>query len=177
MTLDAADELTELEVTSKLNQALVRDPHLSPTDINISVEDGTAVLKGQVETRFEKSWAEHLAGGTEGVKAVENQIEVEPGATQLLYDTYTYNWPAYQYTVYFEKPERTDVADQAIRESIEDELFWSPFVDEDDIRVEVTDGVALLYGVVDDEFEINTAIANGLEGGARYVKNRLKVDE
>lgn len=40
-------------------------------------------------------------------------------------------------------------SDLAIMESIEDEFFWSPFVDHEDVNVSVSDGVATLTGTVE----------------------------
>ena len=49
------------------------------------------------------------------------------------------------------------------------------FVDEDDIAVSVKKGVATMVGVVDTLRERRVATENAEEGGAKDVRNRLKV--
>jgi osmotically-inducible protein OsmY len=65
--------------------------------------------------------------------------------------------------------------DFQIERDIEDELFWSPFVDADEVTVEVTEGVATLTGTVDTRNERAWAAENAREGGAVSVRNQLAV--
>jgi osmotically-inducible protein OsmY len=65
--------------------------------------------------------------------------------------------------------------DAAIKEDIEDELFWSPFVDLDEVTVKVDGGTAILTGEVDSLGEYEAATENALEGGAHEVDNNLVV--
>jgi osmotically-inducible protein OsmY len=65
--------------------------------------------------------------------------------------------------------------DWEIKRDIEDELWWSPFVDAEDISVTVTDGTATLVGVVDTLRERRVATENAYEGGAKHVRSELKV--
>jgi osmotically-inducible protein OsmY len=44
-------------------------------------------------------------------------------------------------------------------------LWWSPFVDSDDVNVTVDDGVVTLTGAVDSWSEYNAAANNAYEGG------------
>ena len=55
------------------------------------------------------------------------------------------------------------------------ELYWSPYIDEDDITVHVNSGVVTLNGTVDSWFERNLANQSAWEGGARHVINKLRV--
>ena len=48
-------------------------------------------------------------------------------------------------------------------------------MDEDDITVQVSDGVASLTGAVDTLRDRRIATVNAYEGGARQVRNHLKV--
>jgi len=57
----------------------------------------------------------------------------------------------------------------------EDEFFWSPFVDGDDITVQMEDGVAELTGTVDTWSEREAAEENARQGGAVIVDNDLLV--
>jgi osmotically-inducible protein OsmY len=62
-----------------------------------------------------------------------------------------------------------------VQEDIEDESWWSPFVDGDDISVVVSDGIATLTGTVDTWAEREAATENALEGGATSAVNKLSV--
>jgi osmotically-inducible protein OsmY len=54
-------------------------------------------------------------------------------------------------------------------------MFWSPFVDANQVRVKVDAGIATLEGKVDDYAEMHAAVENAFEGGATRVDNRLRV--
>jgi osmotically-inducible protein OsmY len=65
--------------------------------------------------------------------------------------------------------------DWEIERAIEDELYWSPYVDSYQVEVEVEDGTAELSGAVDTWAERQAAEKNALEGGAINVDNQLLV--
>ena len=66
-------------------------------------------------------------------------------------------------------------SDSEIVSEIESELWWSPFVDSDQVEVSVDNGVATLTGSVDSWAERNAATDNAYEGGATLVDNDLVV--
>ena len=68
------------------------------------------------------------------------------------------------------------MTDDTIGENIRSELWWSPWVESDEIAVTVEDGVATLTGLVDSQSEEESAVENALEGGARNVINELRID-
>jgi len=53
----------------------------------------------------------------------------------------------------------------------------SVFVGEEDIDVSVQNGVATLEGEVDSMMELDQAIKDAFDGGARRVINRLDIDD
>ena len=67
-------------------------------------------------------------------------------------------------------------SDWKIKNDIENELFWSYFVDSDNISVSVENGVVTLKGTVDSWQELDAAIENAFEGGAEKVESQLKVE-
>jgi osmotically-inducible protein OsmY len=143
-------ELTDDELEDRVEQALLLDPFVDRFDIGISVYNGRAYLSGTVDRSFDKWHAESVAAGVEGVVDVANNLMVL----------------------------RTPVhrSDFQIELDIEDELRWSPFVDADEVNVDVTDGVATLTGTVDTWNERAWAAENAREGGADSVNNELKVE-
>ncbi|MCB0545732.1 MAG: BON domain-containing protein, partial [Saprospiraceae bacterium] len=68
------------------------------------------------------------------------------------------------------------LSDAQIKENIEDELWWSPFVNESDVTVTVLGKVATLTGSIDSWRERNAAIENAYEGGAYSVIDKMFID-
>jgi osmotically-inducible protein OsmY len=106
-----------------------------------------------VDSPFEKTRAGVLASKVKGVVDVDNLLTVKKLVSWGRLET-----------------------DWEIRRNIHDELWWSPFVDADQVQVSVRDGVATLTGTVDSYLERGAAVENAYEGGAREVKNHLKVE-
>jgi osmotically-inducible protein OsmY len=107
------------------------------------------MLDGAVNSNLERVKAEEVVSAVKGVAAVTNNLRVMK------------TW--------------TPRDDWEIKKNIEDELWWSPFVDEDEVNVTVADGTATLVGVVDTLRERRVATENAYEGGAKHVRNELKV--
>lgn len=137
------------ELESRVSSAFIQDPYVERFKLDISAFGGTVYLSGKVNTSWEKGRAENIAGRVKGVVRVFNNIDTE----------YTWKW----------KP------DWQIREDVKDELFWSPFVDEEEVSVTVKDGVVTLTGMVDTYGELLSAKDNAYEGGAKDVMNELTV--
>jgi osmotically-inducible protein OsmY len=137
------------ELAKKIRLALVRNQYTHQHEISVTVNNYLVMLDGIVNSNLEKEKAEEVASVVKGVAAVTNNLRVNR------------NW--------------TPKDDWEIKKDIEDELWWSPFVDEEGISVAVTDGLATLAGVVDTLRERRVATENAYEGGAKQVRNLLKV--
>ncbi len=68
-------------------------------------------------------------------------------------------------------------SDQQLKRDVESELTWSPFVDADKVQVTVRRGVVTLSGKVEDRDEIQSAIDNAYEAGAKDVISKLTTEE
>ncbi len=112
---------------------------------------GKMVLFGFVQTAGEKAVLETVATKVRGVVEVENNLMVKPDG-----------WEA--------KP------DAKVKEDVESEMWWSPFVDGDRINVSVKNGLVTLTGRVDDWDAALHVLENAYEGGARDIINRLQYD-
>ena len=143
------DDLEDETIANNVEIMLALDPFLESKEIGVSVLDGHTYLTGSVDYAFEKKRAEEIAQRTNGVTQVANYIEVDRQWTRR--------------------------ADLEIRRDIEDELWWSPFVDSDQVTVTVEDGVATLTGEVDSWMERFIAEENAMEGGAKEVNNRIQI--
>jgi osmotically-inducible protein OsmY len=167
--------LTDAEIAQRVRDALQRDPFMEPYEVTVTVVGGTAYLNGAVDTYFEKAQADDVASRVAGVVEVRNNIDVNYPGAPIVYDPYVYDWYPYGYYWYNYAPGYSMKSDSEIKKNIEDELWWSPYVDSDDVTVTVHDGVARLTGTVDSWMEYRAATENALEGGAIRVYNDLKV--
>lgn len=142
--------LSDSEIEDRIEAALIRDAIVERYDLGVVVRNRKAYLYGMVDSYYERERAEDVASAVQGVVDVENNLGVD----------YTWAWKN----------------DEEIASDIEDEFFWSVFVDGDDIVVTVEDGVATLSGVVEDWQEYKAAVDNAFDGGARKVRSNLQVE-
>ena len=68
--------IDDTAIHTKVKAALVNDPVVSGTAINVDVERGVVVLTGAVNGEVEKRKAEDIARGVNGVRSVENNLVV-----------------------------------------------------------------------------------------------------
>jgi osmotically-inducible protein OsmY len=128
---------------------ILKDPYVERLDIKINANNGLVYLNGNVNNSFEKEHAQRVVEGVAGVTDVINNIQFE----------HSWSW----------RP------DWEIREEVKEELFWSPFVNEDQVSVTVDEGVVTLTGRVETWSERSSAEHNAWEGGAKDVRNKLSV--
>ncbi len=165
----------DTEIAQTIREAFRRDPYVDRYEITVSVIDGTAYLYGTVDTYFEKWQADDVTSAVYGVKEVENHLTVET-PDPLVYDPYVTPYSPYYYDWYDYEPYTTFMTDAEIQDEIRDEMWWSPFVDSDDVHIVVEDGEATLTGTVDSWSEFEAATENAYEGGAVWVDNDLTVE-
>jgi osmotically-inducible protein OsmY len=143
--------IDDMEIVKRVKEALRRSPYLDRHDFLISSYNGKVFLYGTTDTEFEKYKAGDVAWNVQGVVDVQNNISV--------------------------RSEWIQKTDLEIERDIESQLFWSPFVDENEIEVSVDFGIATITGSVNTWSEYIAAVENAYEGGARSVKNNLRVRE
>lgn len=145
-----AGQRSDEAIAEDVRERLLNNPYVDRYDINAHVYNGKVYLSGEVDSWFMRSQAEDLASAVGGVIDVHNGLTVD------------YNLPT--------------ASDLAIEDDIDSQLWWSPFVDSDDINVTVIDHVATLTGTVEDWSERQSAVENAYEGGARRVVDRLEIE-
>lgn len=143
------EDRPDSDIASDIRAALHRSAYVDRYDISVSVYNGKAYLSGEVDSWFMKNQAEQAAAGVEGLVEIQNNLRADD-----------------EYPV---------ASDREIKEDIVSQLWWSPYVDSDDITVEVNSGVASLFGTVDDWRELMAAKENAREGGATSVISKLEV--
>ncbi|MGH7232700.1 MAG: BON domain-containing protein, partial [Nitrospiraceae bacterium] len=139
----------DLDIADRVRKSLQRTPDIDHFQVRVSVIDGRVYLAGNVDSFFEKKSAEDAAARVNGVTRVVNRLQVNA----------VWMWKH----------------DWEIKEDIESELWWSPFVDSDTIRVSVRDGTATLTGTVNSWQERTWAAENAYEGGAKSIRNYLRL--
>lgn len=167
---------SDRKIEESVKNALLRDPYVEGYEITVDVRNGLANLYGTVDTYFEKTRADDVASRVEGVIMVDNNLIVQGDYyNPYIYDPYVDDTFLMDYDSYHYRPRFPAKSDWMIKQDIEDELWWSPFVDAGDVNITVNDGVATLTGTVDSWSEYNAAANNAYEGGAIYVANDLSV--
>jgi osmotically-inducible protein OsmY len=141
---------TNEELNKRVATALFNNPYIERYKIDINAYNGWVYLSGDVNSSFEKNQAKYVTEGVKGVVGVVNNLGYEK----------LWVW----------KP------DWEIRENVKQQLWWSPFVDEYDVNVSVSDGEVMLSGTVNSWSQKDDAEINAFQGGAKDVKNILVVD-
>ena len=160
------ERLTDAQMKSQLTAALFWDPLLEGFSVNATVTNRVAYLSGEVGSNFQKAEAQDVASRTKGVAVVRNRLKIEPEISITYYDLPDY--AAYDSPVPF-------FTDEQIKKNIENGLFWSPYVDKDDIVVAVDGGVATLTGSVGTWVGWGEVDKDAYTSGATVVKNQVKV--
>jgi osmotically-inducible protein OsmY len=171
------EDLTDAQVEQEIRDALSRDAIVQKAQVKVGVEDGEVQLYGTVDSYFERFQAEDVAARVPGVSTIRNHLDVDYVSPPYAYGYRGYyDWDPLVYEFDYDYDTVRVKPDWEIEGDIESELFWSPFVDADEVTVEVDDGVAVLTGTVDSWAERQAASDNALEGGAYKVRNELDVD-
>lgn len=68
--------IDDTAIHTKVKAALINDPIVQGTSLNVDVERGVVVLTGAVNGDVAKTKAEEIAAGVDGVRSVENKIVV-----------------------------------------------------------------------------------------------------
>jgi osmotically-inducible protein OsmY len=167
--------VSDLSINRNVHDALALNPYVDGYDIGVLVDDGKVTLTGYVENYLEKYEAEDAAATIYGVEEVKNKLNVEVDAVPYAYDYndqfyYPYSRdPRFNYS--------TTKTDWEIEQDVENQIWWSPFVNLSDVAVEIDNGIAILEGTVDSWNEYYHAEKNAFEGGALGVDNDLEIEE
>lgn len=169
-----AQDILDNRIEQDIETALLRDPYVERFEIRVTVTDSVAMLSGMVDSWFEKTQAEIVAGNVKGVVEVKNNLTLQSTAPYR-YDPYLdpFNFD-YDYTPSLSAVPDGSV-DEQIAEDVRDELWWSPFVDADQVDVEVDGRTVTLSGEVDSNAERAAAVKNAYDAGAFAVVNELEV--
>lgn len=145
--------LSDHELENRIQWLFRESPLVNADGVRVHVEDHNAILSGDVEDRHAMIVAVEIAYDA-GATHVSNRLRLKEQTRQP----------------------RIRLTDRQLKEAVENELYWSPFVDSVPIQVQVQNGVVTLSGRVDDQGEIAAAVENAYEAGAQTVFDRLWID-
>ncbi|MCB9878834.1 MAG: BON domain-containing protein [Planctomycetes bacterium] len=163
-----------VQVANEIESALQRDPFVDADEVSVTVHNGVARLFGCVDDCFVRARADDDAACVPGVVDVENLVAVRD-ATFHAFDPYVDATPLECYGWFRYEPWLTFDDDGEIAARVEEELWWSPFVNSGDVAVTCVDGVVQLDGEVGSETERIAATENAFDAGAIWVDNDLEV--
>lgn len=174
LRVQPVDQPEDEQIKRQITQTLLDNSVTEFYEIDATVDDGSVTLTGEVDSYLEKWEAKDAVSSIRGVQSINNQIDVDQATSWFYYDPYVY--PDVLPDTDEQHTDRTTLTtDDDIAEDIENQFFWSPFVDGGDINVSVDAGVARLTGTVEDFAERRSATENAFEGGAILVDNDLIV--
>jgi len=70
----AAASLDDAAITAKIKAAIINDPLLKVSEIEVVTTDGVAQLSGTVNSQTSVERAQEIAAGVKGVKSVKNSL-------------------------------------------------------------------------------------------------------
>jgi osmotically-inducible protein OsmY len=144
------DVPTDEELKQRVSAKLLRDPLVNRFDIQIDARQGWITLRGEVETSYIKNQAELAARAVKGVVGVLNQLDSR------------------RFWIW--------MPDRELKAAVEDLLYWSAFIDDENITVVVRNGTITLTGTVASWSEFDEAERKAYQAGAKHVVNQLKVE-
>lgn len=168
------DERSDMVLEREIERALGWNLLTEAFEIGVDVNNGVATLTGTVNGYRDKAAATDEAAGVSGVQRVQSRIEVRDRYSYIA-DPFANDWfpDDYMFNEYVSSSSMK--SDEQLEDDVLSELFWSPFVDSDEITVRIDDGVAYLSGEADTWGERNAAIRNAYEAGAVRVDDQLTV--
>jgi len=79
-TAQAGSAMADATITAKVKSALIAEPGLKSTGIDVVTEKGVVSLFGTTASGASRERATQLAAAVEGVKAVENNLAIVQGS-------------------------------------------------------------------------------------------------
>ncbi|MFK3799824.1 BON domain-containing protein [Pseudomonas sp. NPDC088444] len=132
---DLQTQLAQARQEGSIWTAFALNRHLSPFNIGVNVEQGTATLTGKVENQVDKDLATQIAGDTQGINKVDNQLQIDP---QVAAEPGTKANMAQRFD------------DATLVATIKSKLLWNSVTEGLNIEVSAAQGVVTLKGQARD---------------------------
>lgn len=146
----SARDVTDEGVTSAINTELWVDDVVSANSIDVATAEGVVTLEGTVNNLLAKERAQALAEAIVGVRAIINQVEVQPVIPR---------------------------ADEDLASAVEDAWLADPVTYAYKLQAEADDGVLTISGTVHSyaEQDLAATVAKGVRG-VTAIENEIAVD-
>ncbi len=171
--VEEPSQIQDSLIQANVENAFITDPYLENYEIGVTVSDGNLLLSGVVDNSFERNRAKQIASYIKGITKIDNDLSVNDGN----YMPYVYDYSFHTY--YVQDEVRTEFenikTDNEILADTEEQIYWSPFVNEEEVEVTVDNGVITLRGTVLTPRERMLAEKNAYEAGAISVTNDIYV--
>ncbi len=125
-------EINDTWIAWKVKMALIADTRTSGFETDVASNDGAVTLSGKVDAPEAKSAADEVAKAIEGVKSVDNQLQVVPEAKRV----------------------QVDAKDDKIVEAIEKITGNDPKLQSLTLTADSDNGVVTINGTVDTQEEL-----------------------
>jgi hyperosmotically inducible protein len=157
-----SQEIVEARQESQIWTTYALSPYLRANDLKVSVHSGKATLTGNVAEGVNKDLAKQIALGVDGIKSVDNKIEVVPD----------YKMPAQP----ADRSYGEVVDDASITSAVKSKMLWSRYADGLTANVDTTRGKVKLSGTAETQ-EAKDAAGKlaGNTRGVNSVSNQLVV--
>ncbi len=161
---ESSEDITEARQESQILTTYALSRHLEGHDLKVIVDGGEATLTGTVSDEVNKELAQQIALGVSGIKAVDNQIDVDA-----------------DYVLSEASGDRSYgelVRDASITAAVKSKLLWSKHAPGLSVNVETASGKVTLLGTADSsEAKKMAGLLASNTHGVERVDNRLEVDE
>lgn len=144
-------------------------------DVIVRVAGSQARIAGDVDSAESYRRIDEILANTRGIDSITNELTIR-GEMPLIGG----HAPMPQTSILLRGNSggngAGELSDRELYESVESELFWSPFVDGRNVEIDVDEGAVTLTGDVESMSESMAAEANAFQAGARIVNNALEVE-
>jgi len=141
-----SERVADLEIKAMVEDAIRKNPELKDRQIDLDVKDRRVTLSGSVENDSQKSLAQQLAWGVQGVAGVTNNLSSSRSA---------------------------EIHEDKLAKRVEFELFSTHAFPVNTIQIHSQDGVVTLGGTVSSRAEklLAEKIAQSVNGVRKVVNN------
>ena len=147
-------EINDSVITTKVKSALLKDTGLESLDIKVETRKGEVQLSGFVHSQSQIDRAVMIAQKVEGVKQVDNKIDIEAKDTSV----------------------GDKINDGVITTKVKASHFSDSIIESSDISVVTRDGEVQLSGFVDNQAQIDRAFElAGKVAGVKRVLNEMSI--
>jgi hyperosmotically inducible periplasmic protein len=152
----AKSSASDTWVTTKVKTKLLAEPGLNPLKINVDTRDGIVTLFGNVNSANDRTVAEQQTRKIDGVKSVQNELQVVA-----------------------ESAEKTVAArDDQLQDAVKKRIGEREGLKDDNIDIEVKNGVVRLTGTVDGFGDRMTALTVARSTkGVKSVIDDLRIEQ